>query len=73
MVEIDYNLVYLHKKSLKNNVKTYLCLDCVGNQTNLIGVHHQTHGLDNKCSKCKLPSLLSIVDYPDPEHVIIIV
>ena len=69
MVEID--LVYLHKKSLKNNVKTYLCPDCVDNQTNLIGVHHQTHGLDNECSKCKLPSLLSIVDYP--EHVIVII
>ena len=59
MTEIDYDLVYLHKKSLKKILRTYLCADCVNHdqKKNLESVHHQTKGLDVECFICKLPSL----------------
>ena len=58
MTEINYDLVYIHKKSLKKNVQTYLCPDCVNKdqQKNLESVHYQTKGLDIECFICKLPT-----------------
>jgi len=62
MTEFNHDLVYLHKKSFKKNLQTYLCADCANKdgKNYLKSVHHKTNGLDIECFSCKLPSLEQI-------------